>query len=66
MFVIQEKNPQKWVYIDNTGKMRLVSARCFFIPAGNGPGGDVIMYILLKGPGQDDPGVKWKGGQPPV
>ena len=31
MFGIQKKNPQKWVYIDNTGKMRLVSARCFFM-----------------------------------
>jgi len=31
MFGIQKKNPQKWVYIDNTGKMRLVLAGRFFM-----------------------------------
>lgn len=34
MFGIQKKNPQKWVYIDNMDKMRLVSAGCFFMEKG--------------------------------
>lgn len=47
MFGIQEKNPQKWVYIDNTGKMRLVSAR-FFYGKKEGNKGDITTKSKMR------------------
>lgn len=57
MFGIQEKNPQKWVYIDNTGKMRLVSARCFFMGKREGNEGD----FTTKSKNADFEEESWSG-----